>query len=265
MSDNTAPKLQPPPFFLMKSKHEFDCLDPSGTMAKLRHHFSDRPDSVINWMPERWHKFKVFVFGGKVYSRLVITLYHIDGTRNVIEVHEKSGDRIQYTVLKVVEKILSGDEAEASDIKFVNALKPPPFPEAVAATLPRHSDESIERGWRDVTRHFASIYVEHYQEGMKIILSLIDDRTPHFVLEALCEDLVSRTPPDSLLQSRILYLFLQHHEQWEKLTEDEKGTVNDFVTTTLASVPDERSRNYLSQLMLKKMGTQFRETYPLSA
>lgn len=260
MADNTAPKLPPPPYFLMESKHEFDCVDPPETIQQLREHFSNRSDSVISWKPQKWHKFNLFVFGGEVYSNLTITLHHIEGTKNVIEVHRTYNDRIEYIVLNIVKKILLGEDA--SGVRFVDPLKPLPVPPHLIP--PPLSDEAVERGWHSLTEMFNSPYIENYSSVMKSIIFFVNDRTPHSALSKLSQDLTGRSHPDSTLQSQILYLFLHNPALWGKLTEDEQTAVNSFVTTTLSSTPDEESYTYLSELMLKKVATQFRETYPLS-
>lgn len=259
MADNTAPNLPSQPFFLMGSKHEFDCDDPPGTMEQLREYFSNRPDSVISWKPQTWYKFNLFVFGGEVYSNLTLTLYHIEGTKNVIEVHRTFNDRMEYIVLNIVKKILSGDDV--SDVRYVDPLKPPPVPSHLKP-LPS-SDEEVEKSWHSLMEMFNSPYFESYSSAMKSIISLVDDRTPHSVLTTLSQDLTGRSHPDSTLQSQILYLFLHNPTLWGKLTEDEQTAVNSFVATTLSSTPYEESYSYLSMLMLKKVASQFREAYPL--
>lgn len=261
MADNTAPELPPPPFYLMKSKYEFDCADPPATMEQLRDYLSSRPDSVISWKPQRWYKFKLFVFGGQVYSNLIISLYHIEGTKNVIEVHRTYNDRIEYTVLSIIKKILSGEDA--SEIRFVDHLKPLPVSSHLIKKV--ESEEEVERGWHDLMNMFSSPYVENYREGMKAVLTFANERTPPFALTILSKDLTGRSHSDSTLQSQILYLFMNNPVLWEKLEEDEQTAVNSFVTTTLSSLtPDNEQHSYMSQLMLKKVAVQFREAYPLS-
>lgn len=264
MADNTAPKLPLPPYFLMKSKYEFECIDSSGTMKQLRDHFSGRIDTVISWKLEEWNKFKLFVLRGEVYSSMIITLYHIDDTKNVIEVHRRSGYRMQYKVLNIIKKILSGDTISASAIQFVDNMKPLSLPNNFITELPLCSDESVKKKWTYMMNHFASPYVDHYLDTMKRILTFINDQTPHFVLTVLCKNFTTRTPPNNILNAQIIYLFLHYSEQWKKLSEGEKSEVNSFISETLASDTDESRLSSLSDLMLKKVASQFREKYPVT-
>lgn len=127
------------------------------------------------------------------------------------------------------------------------------------------SDEQVEKGWCDLMNIFNFPYVEYYHSGMKTILSFVNEKTPSFVLTTLSKNLTERSDPDSILQSQILYIFMNNPTLWEKLTDEERDSVNSFVTTTVVSEPDRGQRLYLSQMMLKKVAIQFREAYPPSS
>ena len=274
MSDNTAPKLPSPPYFLMNTNHEFTCLDPEDTMRRLREHFSIRPDSVIFWKPEKWYKFKLFVFGseGDINATLNITLFHLEGTTNVIEVHGLFGSRVAGTVLRVVQTLLEGDDP--SSIQFIDLMKPSPLPQTILDSLPPISDDENTKGWISTLSFYNSPYDKHFEQGMTTIIHQADERMPHFVLETLCEYITLKMK-SSIVHLQILSLFLLHPYLWEKLTEDEKTVLNSFVNEALVSLPhpsdepttgatDILDSKMLKGLMLQKVATRFREAFSVT-
>lgn len=255
MSSEGAPAVPSPPFSLTLTTFEHSLEDPEGFVRLLFEVLSGRDDTVV--YQNNMYKLTVFVFGEDYVAGIfVVRVYHVDGEKHIIEVQRRNGDHLERTLLQIIRTILEG--GDHTTITFRNLLKPRMFPTPdLNPVSPLPEDKHLQI-FSNLTQHLLdSPYADDAENLTLTIVTMANARVPQDTLKALCEEL--RTSASTVLAKiYILQMFINYPALWEKLNDDDTGSVKIYIALFIESTPE--GKKQLKDMMLKKVALRFRES-----